>query len=296
MKMSIEQVGILGCGLMGGGIAQVCAQAGLKTMVKEIDQKFIDKGFGVINKNLQRAADKGKITGEKKDEIMSNLKGTLEFEDLKDCDLIIEAVPELLDVKNGMYSTLAGICPEKTIFASNTSSLTVVAMAAATGRTDRFCGMHFFNPVPMMRLVEVVKTIATSQETIDNCFEFCRNIGKSPILAKDRSGFIVNRLLIPYMLDAMTVLEEGLASTEDIDKGIMLGLNHPMGPLTLADFVGLDTFIEVCEIMFEEFHEKRFAAPPLLKKMVLAGYYGRKSGKGFYDYSGEKPVPTDLGI
>lgn len=294
--MSIEKVGVLGCGLMGSGIAQVCAQAGLKTMVKEIDQKFIDKGFGVINKNLQRAADKGKITGEKKDEILNNLKGTLEFEDLKDCDLIIEAVPELLDVKNGMYSTLAGICPEKTIFASNTSSLTVVAMAAATGRPDRLCGMHFFNPVPMMRLVEVVKTIATSQETIDSCFEFCRKIGKSPILAKDRSGFIVNRLLIPYMLDAITVLEEGLASTEDIDKGIMLGLNHPMGPLTLADFVGLDTFIEVCDIMFNEFHEKRFSAPPLLKKMVLAGYYGRKSGKGFYDYSGEKPVPTDLGI
>jgi 3-hydroxybutyryl-CoA dehydrogenase len=294
--MSIQKVGVLGCGLMGSGIAQVCAQAGFETVVREVEQKFIDKGFGAIEKNLARAVDKGKISQEDKDGTLSKIKGTLELEDLKDCDLIIEAIIENLDLKNEIFSTLDKLCPDETILASNTSSLTVMSMAAATQRPDRFCGLHFFNPVPIMKLVEVVKTVATSKETIDTCYEFCKKIGKIAILAKDNSGFIVNLLLIPYLLDAIRVLEEGVGSIVDIDTGIKLGLNHPMGPLTLLDFVGIDTTYNIANIMFEEYREKRYAPPPLLKKMVLAGYYGRKSGRGFYDYSGEKPEPTDLGI
>ena len=294
--MGIEKIGVLGCGLMGAGIAQVCAQAGFETIVREIDQKFIDKGFGIIEKNIKRSVEKGKISKQDKDAIWKRLKGTLELDDLKECALIIEAVVENLELKNEMFSALDKICPEKTILASNTSSLTIMAMAASTNRPDRFCGMHFFNPVPVMQLVEVIKTIATSQETANICFEFCKRIGKTPILAKDNSGFIVNRLLIPYLLDAIKVLEEGLASTEDIDTGMKLGLNYPMGPLALLDFVGLDTTYNIANIMFEEFREQRFAPPPLLKKMVLAGYCGRKSGKGFYDYSEDKTVPSDLGI
>ncbi len=294
--MSIQKIGVLGCGLMGAGIAQVSAQSGFETVVREVDQKFIDQGFGIIEKNLAKAVDKGNIAQDDKDGTLSRIKGTLELEDLKDCDLIIEAIVENLDLKNEMFSTLDKVCPDKTILASNTSSLTVMSMAAATQRPDRFCGLHFFNPVPVMKLVEVVKTIATSKETIDICYEYCNKIGKTAILAKDNSGFIVNLLLIPYLLDAIRVLEQGVGSIVDIDTGIKLGLNHPMGPLTLLDFVGLDTTFSIANIMFEEYREKRYAPPRLLKKMVFAGYYGRKSGKGFYDYSGEKPVPTDLGI
>jgi 3-hydroxybutyryl-CoA dehydrogenase len=294
--MKIRKVGVLGCGLMGSGIAQVCAEAGYETVVLEVEQRFLDKGFAMMQKNLSRAVEKGKMTPEAKEKVGSLLTGTLKLEDLKDCDLIIEAVIEDLKMKNEMYSALDQLCPEHTILASNTSSLTVMAMAASTQRQDRFCGLHFFNPVPVMKLVEVVKTIATSQETIDTCYEFAKSIGKVPILAKDNSGFIVNLLLVPYMLDAIRALEQGVASVEDIDKGMMLGCNYPMGPFTLLDFVGLDTTYNIANIMFDEYREKRYAPPPLLRKMVLAGYYGRKSGKGFYDYSGEKPVPVDLGI
>jgi len=294
--MKIQKVGVLGCGLMGSGIAQVCAEAGYETTVLEVEQRFLDKGFSAIQKNLSRAVEKGKMTAEARDKTWALIKGTLKLEDLKECDLIIEAVVEDLKVKNEMFSTLDRLCPERTILSSNTSSLTVMAMAASTKRQDRFCGLHFFNPVPVMKLVEVVKTIATSQQTIDTCFEFCKAIGKVPILAKDNSGFIVNLLLVPYLLDAIRALEQGVASIEDIDKGMMLGCNHPMGPLTLLDFVGLDTTYNIANIMFEEYREKRYAPPPLLRKMVLAGYYGRKSGRGFYDYSGEKPLPVDLGI
>jgi 3-hydroxybutyryl-CoA dehydrogenase len=294
--MKIEKVGILGCGLMGAGIAQISAQSGFETVVREIDQKFIDKGFGIIEINLKRAVDKGIIHKKDKDAMFARLKGTLNIEDLRDCDLIIEAVVEDLKLKKEMFSELDKMCPEKTILASNTSSLTIMAMAASTNRTDRFCGLHFFNPVPVMQLVEVVKTIATSQETTEICVEFCRAIGKKPILTKDNSGFIVNRLLIPYLLDAIRVCEQGLASIEDIDRGMKLGLNYSMGPLTLLDFLGLDTTYYIANIMFEEYREQRFAPPPLLKNMVLAGYYGRKSGRGFYDYSGDRLVPSDLGL
>lgn len=294
--MEINKVGVLGCGLMGSGIAQVSAQAGFETVVREVEQQFIDKGLGIIDKNLARAVEKGKMSQEEKDGIVGRIKGTLDLEDLKDCDLIIEAVIENLDLKNETFSALDEICTDKAIFASNTSSLTVMSMAASTNRTDRFCGLHFFNPVPVMKLVEVVKTIATSKETIETCFEFCKKIGKVPILAKDNSGFIVNLLLIPYLLDSIRILEQGVATITDIDTGMKLGLNYPMGPFTLLDFVGLDTTYNIANIMFEEFREKRYAPPPLLKKMILAGYYGRKSGKGFYDYSGDKPVPMDLGI
>lgn len=294
--MEIKKIGVLGCGLMGSGIAQVCAQSGFETVVREVDQKFLDNGFGIMEKNMSRAVEKGKLSQEDKAATFSRIKGTLKLEDLKDCDLIIEAVIENLELKNEMFSALDKLCPDKTILASNTSSLTVMSMAASTNRPDRFCGLHFFNPVPVMQLVEVVKTIATNQETIDTCYEFCKKIGKTPILAKDNAGFIVNLLLIPYLLDSIRVLEQGIASVTDIDIGIKLGLNHPMGPLTLLDFVGLDTTYNISNIMFEEYREKRYAPPPLLKNMVLAGYFGRKSGRGFYDYSGEKPVPTDLGI
>ncbi len=292
--MAIKKVGVLGCGLMGSGIVQICAQAGLETVVREVDQKFIDNGLGMINKNLSRAVKKEKISQSDMDGILGRIKGTLELEDLKDCDLIMEAVVENLKIKNDMFSTLDKICGEKTIFASNTSSLTIIEMAASTNRPDRFCGLHFFNPVPVMKLVEVVKTIATSQETIDTSMEFCKTIGKTAILAKDTAGFIVNRLAVAFLLNTVRLYEQGLASAQDIDDGVKLGLNHPMGPLSLLDFLGLDTLVDVGNIMFEEFKEAMYAPPPLLKKMVLAGYYGRKSGKGFYDYSGEVPVPTDL--
>ncbi len=292
----IRTVAILGCGLMGSGIAEVSAKAGFKTRVREIDQAAADHGLKAIQKSLGRAVDKGKLEAAARDEILGRIHTTTKLEDLKDADIVIEAVTEDLDVKNGMFQTLDALCGPDTLFASNTSSLTIADMAAATKRPDRLVGLHFFNPVPVMKLVEVVRTIATSTESFDRAFAFARSLGKEPVVAKDASGFIVNRLLVPYMLDAIRCLEQGLASTEDIDKSMTLGTGYPMGPFVLGDFVGLDTLNRIADIMFEEYREARFAPPALLKRMVTLGYYGRKSGRGFYDYSSGTPVAVEFNL
>ena len=292
----IKRVAVLGCGLMGSGIAEISARAGYETWVREVSDDLVKKGKGNIEKSLGRAVEKGKLAAEERDKVVGRIQTTTDLESLKDCDLIIEAVTEDLQLKNDMFRTLDRVCPAHTIFASNTSSLTIADMAAATNRPDRVVGLHFFNPVPVMKLVEVVRTIATSQQTFKSAYDFAKSLGKEPIEAKDTSGFVVNRLLVPYMLDAIRCLEQGLASTEDIDKGMVLGTNYPMGPFTLCDFVGIDTLLRIADIMFEEYRETRFAPPPLLKRMVTMGYYGRKSKRGFYDYSGEQPKAVDLGI
>ena len=292
----VRRVAVLGCGLMGSGIAEISAKAGLETWVREVNDQLAEKGKGAITKSLGKAVEKGKLEASARDSALGNLKFTTRLEDLKDCDLIIEAVTEDLTLKNEMFKTLDAVCPPHTIFASNTSSLTVADMAAATNRPDRVLGLHFFNPVPVMKLVEVVRTIATSDDAYQTAFAFAQKIGKEPVEAKDTSGFIVNRLLVPYMLDAIRCLEQGLASIEDIDKSMQLGTGYPMGPFVLSDFVGIDTLYRISEIMFEEFRETRFAPPPLLKRMVTMGYYGRKSKRGFYDYSGSEPVVMNLGI
>ncbi|WP_420129953.1 3-hydroxyacyl-CoA dehydrogenase family protein [Longimicrobium sp.] len=290
----IKRVGVLGCGLMGSGIAQVAAAAGYETLVREVSDELCQRGIGGIGKQLGKAVEKGKLAAEERDAIVGRLKGTTSLEDLKDCDIIIEAVVEDLAVKNQMWQTLDAVCGPETIFASNTSSLTIADMAAATKRPERMVGLHFFNPVPVMKLVEVVKTIATDPAVFDTAFAFARSLGKEPIVCKDNSGFVVNLLLVPYMMDAIRALSEGVATIEDIDKGMQLGTGYPMGPFVLSDFVGLDTLDKIGGIMFDEYKEKRYASPPLLKRMVSLGYFGRKSGKGFYDYSGEKPVPMPL--
>jgi 3-hydroxybutyryl-CoA dehydrogenase len=292
----IRTVGVLGCGLMGSGIAEVVARAGYTTLVREVNDDLAARGRAAIEKSLGRAVDKGKLETAARDEILARISMTTALDDLRDADIIIEAVTEDIDLKNEMYRTLDAACPPHTIFASNTSSLTIATMAAATNRPHRFVGLHFFNPVPVMKLVEVVRTIAVEQDAYATAYDFARSLGKEPVEAKDSSGFIVNRLLVPYMLDAIRCLEQGLATTEDIDKSMTLGTGYPMGPFTLSDFVGIDTLYYIAEIMFEEFREPRFAPPPLLKRMVTLGYYGRKTKRGFYDYSGEKPVPVDLGI
>ncbi len=292
----VRTVGVLGCGLMGSGIAEISAKAGFATRVREVSDQLCEKGKGAITKSLDKAVEKGKLEGAARDAALGKLGFTTRLEDLKDCDIIIEAVTEDLALKNEMFGTLDKVCPPHTIFASNTSSLTVADMAAATGRPDRVLGLHFFNPVPVMKLVEVVRTIATNDEAYQTAFDFVRKLGKEPVVAKDASGFIVNRLLVPYMLDAIRCLEQGLASIEDIDKSMVLGTGYPMGPFVLSDFVGIDTLYRISEIMFEEFRETRFAPPPLLKRMVTMGYFGRKTKKGFYDYSGEKPVVVNFGI
>ena len=292
----VRRVAVLGCGLMGSGIAEISAKAGLETWVREVNDQFAEKGKASITKSLGKAVEKGKLEAGARDAALGKLNFTTRLEDLKDCDLIIEAVTEDLELKNEMFKTLDGVCPPHTIFASNTSSLTIADMAAATSRPDRVLGLHFFNPVPVMKLVEVVRTIATSDEAYQTAFAFVKQIGKEGVEAKDTSGFIVNRLLVPYMLDAIRCLEQGLASIEDIDKSMQLGTGYPMGPFVLSDFVGIDTLYRISEIMFEEFRETRFAPPPLLKRMVTMGYYGRKSKRGFYDYSGEQPVVMNLGI
>jgi 3-hydroxybutyryl-CoA dehydrogenase len=290
----IKRVGVLGCGLMGSGIAQVAAAAGYETLVREVSDELVQRGIGGIGKQLGKAVEKGKLAAEDRDAITGRLKGTTNLEDLKDCDIIIEAVVEDLAVKNAMWQTLDAVCGPETIFASNTSSLTIADMAAATKRPERMVGLHFFNPVPVMKLVEVVKTIATDPAVFDAAFAFAKSLGKEPIVCKDNSGFVVNLLLVPYMMDAIRALSEGVATIEDIDKGMQLGTGYPMGPFVLSDFVGLDTLDKIGGIMFDEYKEKRYASPPLLKRMVSLGYFGRKSGKGFYDYSGEKPVPMPL--
>ncbi|HEX5577167.1 MAG TPA: 3-hydroxybutyryl-CoA dehydrogenase [Gemmatimonadaceae bacterium] len=292
----IRKVGVLGGGLMGSGIAQVCAQAGFETVVREISDPLIQKSRAGIEKVLAKGIEKGKVTPEQRDAALSKLAFTTGLNDLAGCDIVIEAVVEDLEMKNAMWKELNEICPQETIFASNTSSLTIAAMAAACGRPDRMLGLHFFNPVPLMKLVEVVRTITTSDETADTTFEFAKKLGKEPIRAKDSSGFVVNLLLVPYMLDAINALEANVASIEDIDKAMQLGAGHPMGPFTLLDFVGLDTTYKIAEIMFDEYREKRYAPPPLLKRMVIAGMYGRKSGKGFYDYSQDPPRVNQLGL
>ncbi|MFY9550534.1 MAG: 3-hydroxybutyryl-CoA dehydrogenase [Thermoanaerobaculia bacterium] len=286
--MGIRKVGVLGAGLMGSGIAEVCAKAGYETTVREVTEDLVRQGMGRIEGSLGKAVEKGKLPAAERDAARKRIVSTTKLEDLADCDIVLEAIVENLDVKKETYKALDRICKPAAIFCSNTSSLTITELAAATSRPDRFAGLHFFNPVPVMKLVEVVRTIATSEETFQAVYEFAKSLGKEPIRTQDNSGFIVNRLLVPYILDAVRALEAGVGTKEDIDKGMELGCGHPMGPLKLLDFVGLDTTYAIAEIMFAEYRETRFAPPPLLKRMVLAGRYGRKSGRGFYEYGGEK--------
>jgi 3-hydroxybutyryl-CoA dehydrogenase len=297
-EMEIRRVGVLGCGLMGAGIAQVAATAGYQTVVKEVSEEFITKGFGGIEKSLAKFAEKGTISGEQQTEIRGRLSGATSFEALADCDIIIEAIIENLEEKRSTYRQLDAICKPETIFASNTSSLSITEMMTATSpeRQQRFIGMHFFNPVPLMKLVEVVRTILTDGDVYEEAVAFGKSLGKVPVRAGDKTGFIVNRLLVPYMLDSIRALEEGVGSIVDIDNAMKLGCGYPMGPFTLGDFVGLDTTYYIAEIMFNEFREKRFAPPPLLKRMVLAGLYGRKSGRGFYDYTKDPKNPTPMNL
>ena len=280
----IKRVGVLGAGLMGSGIAQVAAAAGYDSTVRDVSQQVWDKARAGIEKSLAKFVEKGKVSAADRDATLKRLHFTTATADLKACDIVVEAVTEDLELKNTLWKELDGLCGPATIFASNTSSLTIAAMAAATKRGDRFVGLHFFNPVPLMPLVEVVRTVTTSTETFQRAFAFAKSLGKEPVAAKDNSGFIVNLLLVPYLLDAIREYERGLGTIEDIDKGMKLGCGHPMGPFTLLDFVGLDTTYYIANIMFEEFRESRFAPPPLLKRMVLAGYHGRKTKRGFYIY------------
>jgi len=282
--MSIKTVGVLGCGLMGAGIAQVSAASGYKTIVREVNQGLLDKGLGRIRKFLDDGVAKGKVTTEQRDGTLGNLSGATDFGALASCDLIVEAIIENIAEKGAAYTALESVVGAHTILASNTSSLCITELAAKTKRPDRFGGLHFFNPVPLMKLVEVVRGLTTSDETYQSLMEFSRSLGKEPVTAPDKPGFIVNRLLVPYLLDAIRCYERGLGTIEDIDKGMKLGCGHPMGPLTLLDFVGLDTTYYIANIMFDEYKDPMFAAPPLLKRMVLAGRTGRKAGEGFYKY------------
>lgn len=290
----IQRVGVVGCGLMGGGIAQVCAQAGYPTIVREVDQAALDRGIQGIQKNLDRAVTKEKMTAEDAEAAMGRLTATLDLGDLEDCDIVIEAIIENLEAKHELFDSLGEICKASTIFASNTSSLSITEMAAKTNRPDRFVGLHFFSPVPVMKLLEVVRCGQTSEETFKAAFAFGQSLGKSTIACRDNTGFVVNRLLVPYMLDAIRAYEEGVGSIPDIDTGMRLGCGYPMGPFTLGDFVGLDTLYHITGIMYDEYKDPRFAAPSLLKRMFLAGYHGRKTGKGFYDYSDDEPVVSDF--
>ncbi len=287
--MEIRKVGVLGCGLMGSGIAQVSAMAGFNSIVLEIEQRYLDKGFAGIEKSLskfaERPPEKGGITQQQKEQALGRLKGTTRREDLADCDVVIEAIIENVPQKKEMHATLDGSVKKDAIFASNTSSISITELMTATKRPERFIGLHFFNPVPLMKLVEVVRTIATAPDVYETAYEFAKKLGKVPVRTSDKTGFIVNRLLVPYLLDAIRAYEEGVGSIEDIDQAMKLGCGYPMGPFTLLDFVGLDTTYYITHVMYDEFKERRFASPPLLKRLVMAGWYGRKTGKGFYDYS-----------
>ncbi|HYA23317.1 MAG TPA: 3-hydroxybutyryl-CoA dehydrogenase [Terriglobales bacterium] len=290
----ISKVGVLGCGLMGSGIAQVAATAGFDTTVLEVEQKFLDKGFAGIQKSLAKFAEKGTIK-ETPQAVLSRLKGTTNKQDLAHCDIVIEAIIENVAQKKEMYAAIDAVVKKDAIVASNTSSISITELMTATKRPERFIGLHFFNPVPLMKLVEVVRTIATAADVYESAYEFARKLGKSPVRTSDKTGFIVNRLLVPYLLDAIRAYEEGVGSIEDIDNAMKLGCGYPMGPFTLLDFVGLDTTYYITHVMYDEFKERRFAAPPLLKRLVMAGWYGRKTGKGFYDYSDpNNPKPNKL--
>jgi 3-hydroxybutyryl-CoA dehydrogenase len=291
--MAIKKVGVVGCGLMGHGIAQVAAQAGYDVVVREVDQAKLDSGLGKVTKQLSRAVEKGRMEQSQADEVTGRIKGTLDYADFADCDLVIEAITEDLDMKLEMWRALDPIVKQEALFATNTSSLGVVNQAAVTQRPEQFLGLHFFNPAQVMPLLEVVQSITTSTAALEEGFEFGQSLQKTVVHARDKTGFIVNRLLIPYLLDAIRSYEEGFGTIEQIDSAMKAGANHPMGPFELLDFVGLDTSYSVGEIMFEEYRERRFAPPPMLRKLVAAGHLGRKSGRGFYDYSGEKPVPID---
>lgn len=282
--MTIRTVGVLGCGLMGSGIAQVAAAAGYKTIVREVSDDALQAGMGRIRKFLADGVAKGKVTEDAQSKTLANLTGTSSTNDLSECDIVIEAIVENLEEKRALYRAVEAVVRPDTIIASNTSSLCITELASGTGRPDRFGGLHFFNPVPLMKLVEVIRALTTSDETHRTLTAFAESLGKQPIAAPDRPGFIVNRLLVPYLLDAIREYERGLGTVEDIDNGMKLGCGHPMGPFTLLDFVGLDTTYYIANIMFEEFREPRFAPPPLLKRMVLAGYHGRKTKRGFYRY------------
>jgi 3-hydroxybutyryl-CoA dehydrogenase len=294
--MAISKVGVVGGGLMGHGIAQICAQAGWDVVLREVDDDTLARGIGKIEKQLGRAVEKGKMEQADADGVRGRINGTTDYGDLADCDLVIEAMTENLEGKLEMWREVDTIVKDDAFFATNTSSLAVIDQAAATTRPDRFLGLHFFNPAQVMPLLEVVQTVTTSDEALKIGFEVGEKLGKTVVHAKDKTGFIVNRLLVPYMLDAIRAYEEGVGSIEEIDVAMKAGANHPMGPLTLADFVGLDTLVSIGNVMFDEYRERRFAAPPTLRKMVAAGWFGRKSGKGFYDYSGDKPVPSELGL
>jgi 3-hydroxybutyryl-CoA dehydrogenase len=297
--MEIKKVGVLGCGLMGSGIAQVAAMAGFDVTVLEVEQKFLDQGFAGIEKSLakfaERPPEKGGITAQQKDQIRARLKGTTNKQELAGCEIVIEAIIENVEGKKKMYASLDGIVKKDAIFASNTSSISITELLTSTKRPERFIGLHFFNPVPLMKLVEVVRTIATAPEVFDAAYEFAKKLGKTPVRTSDKTGFIVNRLLVPYLLDAIRAYEEGVGSIDDIDNAMKLGCGYPMGPFTLLDFVGLDTTYYITHVMYDEFKERRFASPPLLKRLVMAGWYGRKTGKGFYDYSDlNNPKPNKL--
>ena len=292
--MEIKRVGVVGCGLMGHGIAQVTAQSGYDVIVREMDEGPLEKGLGRIEAQLARAVEKGKVEQAAADEARGRIEGTLDYADLADCDLVIEAVTEGLDTKLEMWREVDGIVKDDALFATNTSSLPVINQAAATGRPGRFLGLHFFNPVQVMKLLEVIRCVTTTDETLAAGLEFGKSLGKLTVATSDKAGFIVNRLLVPYMLDAIRAYEEGVGTIDQIDEAMKAGAGHPMGPLLLADFVGLDTLGSICDVLFDEFRERRFARPPTLRKMLAAGWYGRKSGRGFYDYSGETPVAVEL--